>query len=247
MRECRVSVGLARRRASEATHLERNELDERRERVGRDEPHLVVRVAHAAEDGYDEEDDVGQDLDVEELDEVRDELDGASAVVDVERVAEHRDDALDDVTQTLDRADVAQRRERLGDGVADDGELATGRNRERREERGEALVERGRELGGGDGQDRERVDEILALLVVVAEDGVGLLDVACVREVRVSSRTPSRIGKRTSGTHLTQRPRRAHRPCSSTAWARARAKPGRSARPARTGRAARRGRRAWPL
>ena len=54
----------------ERTHLKRDELDEGRKGVGCDEPDIVVRVAHAAEDGDDEEDDVGKNLDVQELDDI---------------------------------------------------------------------------------------------------------------------------------------------------------------------------------
>lgn len=54
-------------RSDEPTYLERDELDQRSKRIGRNEAHIVIGIAHSTEDWYNEKDDVGQDLHVEEL------------------------------------------------------------------------------------------------------------------------------------------------------------------------------------
>jgi hypothetical protein len=54
-----------------------------------------------------------------------DELDSSTAVVDIERIRQDGNDTLDDVTQPLDRDDVAESSETFRDGVADDGETAS--------------------------------------------------------------------------------------------------------------------------
>ena len=50
----------------------------------------------------------------------RDRLHGSTAMVQVERITQNRDDCLDDFPQSVRRYDVADSSERLRDSIADD-------------------------------------------------------------------------------------------------------------------------------
>lgn len=52
------------------TYLERNKLDESCEGIGRNEANVIVGIAHPSQNGNNEEDNVGQDLHIEHLDDV---------------------------------------------------------------------------------------------------------------------------------------------------------------------------------
>lgn len=94
------------------------------------------------------------------------------------RVADDGQDELDDVAEALSRDDVAQRGERARDRISHDRVLAPRGDRERRQERREAAVERITELLRAGGEHRQAVEEVLPAPFVLREHLVGEVDVA---------------------------------------------------------------------
>lgn len=178
-------------------HFERNELDQCGEGVGGDEPNVVVGIAHATKDRNDEENDVGENLDIQAFDEIykskrqsftlssarrkrtRDELHGSPPVVGVNGIANDRKDRLDNVPKTFDRDDVAQSGEGARDGVPDDGVPTPCRQRQRREQRREPPMKAFAKLLSPRGKDGEAVEQVLTAALVLAENLVGEIHVAC--------------------------------------------------------------------
>ena len=52
------------------TYLQRHHLDQGRKRVCGSRSDIIIRIAHAAENGDDEEDNIGQRLDIQLLDDI---------------------------------------------------------------------------------------------------------------------------------------------------------------------------------
>ena len=104
-------------------------------------------------------------------------LDGASAIVNVQRVPEDGNDTLDDMTKSLCGHDITESGKAASDGIADDRVLAPRREDQCGEESGETVVQRRSELLCSSRQHSEAVEEVLPASIVTGEECVGLLNV----------------------------------------------------------------------